>query len=86
MHDGHAFELQVNLADVAQAASRSCKVADAAAAAACGKVPASLGNEMLAGMHALVRILGEALVAGLSHEGLASMKQVFCPWNSTCRL
>jgi hypothetical protein len=70
--------VQKTLADVAQAASRAGKVADSAAAEASLKVPASLGNEMLAGMHALVRILGESLVAGLSHEGLESMKQVCC--------
>ena len=76
MHDVDALEVQVTLADVAQAACRAGKVADVAAAEASEKVPASLGTEMLAGMHALVRVLGEALVAGLSHEGLASMKQV----------
>lgn len=78
MHDEHALAVQETLSDVAQAASRAGKVADSAAAEASGKVPASLGNEMLAGMHALVRILGESLVAGLSREGLASMKQVCC--------
>lgn len=76
MHDMYALDLQVTLADVAQAASRAGKVADVAAAEASEKVPASLGTEMLTGMHALVRVLGEALVAELSHEGLASMKQV----------
>lgn len=68
--------VQDALKDVAQAASRAGKVADSAALEASQKVPATLGSEMLAGMHALVRILGESLVAGLSHEGLVSMKQV----------
>lgn len=70
--------MQEAVSDVAQAASRAGKVADCAASEASGKVPASLGNEMLAGMHALVRVLGESLVAGLSREGLESMKEVLC--------
>jgi hypothetical protein len=71
-----AATMQQSVTQIAESSVRAGRVAEAAAAEAAGKVPAAMGLEMLAGMHALVRALSEAVAARLSHDSMASMQQV----------
>eukprot|EP00892_Ulva_mutabilis_P002802 jgi/Ulvmu1/12522/UM090_0009.1 len=68
---------QGTMASLAAAVEAAGAEAAAARSDAAARLPLDAGMELLAGLHGLVRVLGEALATRLSEEGRSAMKQVF---------
>ena len=67
---------QSTTASLAGAVEAAAAAAAAARGDAAARLPLDAGRDMLAGLHGLVRVLGEALATRLSDEGRVAIKQV----------